>query len=110
MSSDGRLAWDVPAGKWTILRLGHTPTGSVNSPAPIDVRGLECDKLSRAAADAHFAGLMGKLVADVGPLAGKTLVSTHIDSWEVGVQNWTPRSARSSSGCGATIRSPSCPS
>ena len=34
---------------------------------------------------------MGKLVADVGPLAGKTLVSTHIDSWEVGVQNWTPR-------------------
>ena len=91
LSSDGRLAWDVPPGKWTILRLGHTPTGSVNSPAPIDVRGLECDKLSRAAADAHFAGLMGKLVADVGPLAGKTLVSTHIDSWEVGVQNWTPR-------------------
>ena len=91
LSSDGRLAWDVPPGKWTILRLGHTPTGSVNSPAPVDVRGLECDKLSRTAADAHFAGLMGKLVADVGPLAGKTLVSTHIDSWEIGVQNWTPR-------------------
>jgi len=91
LASDGRIAWDVPEGKWTILRLGHTPTGSVNSPAPIDVRGLECDKLSRAASEAHFAGLMGKLVADVGPLAGKTLVSTHIDSWEVGVQNWTPR-------------------
>jgi hypothetical protein len=91
LSSDGRLAWDVPPGKWTILRLGHTPTGSVNSPAPVDVRGLECDKLSRAAAEAQFAGLMGKLAADVGPLAGKTLVSTHIDSWEIGVQNWTPR-------------------
>ena len=38
-----------------------------------------------------FAGLMAKLAADVGPLAGKTLVSTHIDSWEVGSQNWTPR-------------------
>ena len=34
---------------------------------------------------------MGKIVADVGPLAGKTLVATHIDSWEVGSQNWTPR-------------------
>jgi len=88
---DGQLPWDVPPGKWTILRLGHTPTGAVNSPAPADCRGLECDKLSKEAAEAHFAGLMGKLIADVGPLAGKTLVSTHIDSWEVGVQNWTPR-------------------
>ena len=38
-----------------------------------------------------FAGLMGKLIADSKPLAGKTLVSTHIDSWEVGSQNWTPQ-------------------
>ena len=34
---------------------------------------------------------MAKLIADVGPAAGKTLVSTHIDSWEVGFQNWTPQ-------------------
>ena len=34
---------------------------------------------------------MAKLIADNGPLVGeKTLVSTHIDSWEVGSQNWTP--------------------
>ena len=52
--------------------------------------GLECDKLSRKAADAMFDGLMGKLIADSKPLAGKTLVATHIDSWEVGSQNWTP--------------------
>ena len=87
----GRLAWDVPPGKWTVVRFGHTSTGSVNAPAAADARGLECDKLSRAAAEAHFAGLMGKLIADVGPLAGKTLVATHIDSWEVHTQNWTPR-------------------
>ena len=65
------MSWDVPEGKWTILRLGHTPTGTVNRPAPEDARGLECDKLSREAAEAQFAGLMGKLIADVGPLAGK---------------------------------------
>ncbi|MBN2021799.1 MAG: hypothetical protein JW809_03315 [Pirellulales bacterium] len=91
MDAEGRLAWDVPEGKWTILRIGHTSTGRKNHPAPASGCGLECDKLSKEAAEAHFAGLMGKLVADVGPLAGKTLVATHIDSWEVGSQNWTPK-------------------
>ncbi len=91
LGADGKLAWDVPAGKWTILRVGHTTTGKDNHPAPMDGRGLECDKLSKEAADAHFNGLMQKLIDDNGPLAGKTLVSTHIDSWEVGSQNWTPK-------------------
>ena len=85
------LSWDVPPGKWTLLRLGHTPTGAVNAPAPAEGRGLECDKLSREAIDEHFAGLMAKLIADVGPAAGKTLTYTHIDSWEIHSQNWTPR-------------------
>jgi hypothetical protein len=88
---DGRLSWDVPPGKWTVLRLGHTPTGANNAPSPLAGRGLECDKLSTAAAEAQFAGLMAKLIADSKPLVPKTLVSTHIDSWEVGSQNWTPR-------------------
>ncbi len=87
----GRLSWDVPEGKWTVLRLGHTPTGVENHPAPQAGLGLECDKLSPKAIEAQYKGLIGKLVADVGPLAGKTLVSTHIDSWETGSQNWTPR-------------------
>ncbi len=91
MDAEGRLAWDAPEGSWTILRLGHTSTGKDNHPAPESGRGLECDKLSPEAVDAHFAGLMGKLVADAGPLAGRSLVSTHIDSWELGSQNWTPR-------------------
>jgi hypothetical protein len=88
---NGRIAWDVPAGEWTILRLGHTTTGKENHPAPVAGRGLECDKLSREAARVMYDGLMAKLVDDAGPLAGTTLVSTHIDSWEVGSQNWTPK-------------------
>ena len=93
LGPDGRLTWEVPAGQWTLLRMGHTSTGKDNHPAPVAGRGLECDKLSREAAEAMFAGLMDKLIADSAPLAGrgKTLVSTHIDSWEVGSQNWTPK-------------------
>ncbi|MBN2578339.1 MAG: hypothetical protein JXB10_05050, partial [Pirellulales bacterium] len=87
----GRLTWDVPAGKWTILRFGYTLTGKRNHPAPAAGCGLECDKMSKKAIEAHFDGLIGKLIADVGPLAGKTFVSTHIDSWETGGQNWTPK-------------------
>jgi hypothetical protein len=90
MSKDGRLVWDVPPGKWSVLRFGHTTTGVENHPAPLEGLGLESDKLSRKATDAMFAGLMGKLIADSRPLVGQTLVSTHIDSWETGTQNWTP--------------------
>ena len=38
MSKDGRLVWDVPPGKWTVVRFGHTPTGKDNHPAPLDGR------------------------------------------------------------------------
>jgi hypothetical protein len=91
MKPDGHLVWDALEGTWTVLRIGFTPTGAQNAPAPASGRGLECDKLSPEGSEAAFDGLMAKLIADVGPLAGKTLVSTHIDSWENGSQNWTPR-------------------
>jgi hypothetical protein len=91
MDNAGRLVWDVPPGAWTVLRFGHTSTGVQNAPAPASGRGLECDKLSAAGIEANFDGMMRKLIADVGPAAGKTLVSTHVDSWENGMQNWTSR-------------------
>ncbi len=93
MGKDGKIAWDAPPGKWLLLRFGHTTTGKENLPSPVSGRGLECDKLCKEGAEAHFNGLMAKLIADSRPLAGrgKTLVSMHIDSWEVGSQNWTPR-------------------
>ena len=90
LGTDGKLNWDVPAGDWTILRVGHTPTGRTNHPAPKEGIGLECDKLSREAVEAHWAGMMGPLIEHLGPLAGKTLNNVLIDSYEVGSQNWTP--------------------
>ena len=72
MAADGQLDWRVPAGNWVILRAGYTSTGVKNHPAPVDGTGLECDKFSPAAMDAHWAGSMQKLLEDLGPLAGKT--------------------------------------
>ena len=89
LASDGRLDWDVPPGQWTILRLGHTAAGCLNHQGPAGSNGLECDKLSNVGAEAHWAGMMQKVVDAAGPLAGKTLKTVHIDSWENGSQNWT---------------------
>lgn len=91
LGTDGNLDWQVPAGKWVIQRIGHTSTGSSTRPPVKGGNGLECDKLSREAMDVQFTNMMGKLIAEAGPLAGQTLVATHIDSWEVGSQNWTPK-------------------
>ena len=89
MDKDGRLTWDAPAGQWTVVRFGQTFTGAKNHPAPATGIGPECDKLSKEGIEAQFNGMIGKLIKDVGPAAGKTLVATHVDSWEVGSQNWT---------------------
>jgi hypothetical protein len=86
---DGTLTWDVPAGEWTILRFGHTPTGSTNRPATPEATGLECDKLSREAVVAFWKGGVQPLLDEVKPWVGKTLRHVLVDSWEVGCQNWT---------------------
>jgi len=92
LTADGRLAWDVPAGRWTVLRFGRTTTGANTRPAPVPGLGLECDKLDAAAFDAHYDAFVGALLREIGPRrtdgqAGWTTL--HIDSWEMGAQNWT---------------------
>ena len=92
LGADGRLAWDVPPGNWTILRFGRTSTGANTRPAPMPGLGLECDKFDKAALDAHFDAFIGALLREIGtrgksPDSGWT--SLHIDSWEMGSQNWT---------------------
>lgn len=91
VDKDGVLKWDVPEGDWTILRLGHVPTGKNNHPAPPEGDGLEVDKLSREAMDEFWSGTMATVIKDAGRLAGRVLNNALIDSYEVGSQNWTPK-------------------
>jgi hypothetical protein len=92
LTAEGSLAWDVPAGHWTILRFGRTTTGANTRPAPVPGLGLECDKLDAAAFDAHYDAFVGALLREIGPRRtdGRSGWTTlHIDSWEMGAQNWT---------------------
>jgi len=94
MRGDGRLQWKVPPGDWTILRFGHTATGAMNGPAPVEARGLEVDKMDRGAVTAYFTGFVEPLAKVLGPLLGKTLQYVLMDSWEAGTQDWTPHFLR----------------
>ncbi|HEY3330244.1 MAG TPA: glycosyl hydrolase [Capsulimonadaceae bacterium] len=90
LRADGTLDWSPPAGAWTVLRFGHTSTGTNVHPAMPETVGLECDKLSARAVKANWDGQMAKVIADSGTLAGKSLKTVLLDSWEAGTGNWTP--------------------
>jgi hypothetical protein len=93
LTADGRLNWEVPAGHWTIMRFGRTTTGANTRPAPKPGLGLECDKMDKAALDAHFDKFIGTLLREIGSptnSAGAGWNYLHIDSWEMSSQNWTP--------------------
>lgn len=89
MDADGSLAWTPPPGAWTILRIGHTTTARINKAAPTTGEGLECDKYSAQAFDFHFKRMFEQLLPFLAPLARRGQVGVLIDSYEVGMQNWT---------------------
>jgi hypothetical protein len=89
MAPDGSLDWNVPAGHWTILRMGYSLTGAKNRPAPPSGSGYEADKLSPKHMEAYYHGYFDPLAKALGPLFGKSLQYVLMDSWEAGGQNWT---------------------
>ena len=89
LNKDGTLNWDVPAGSWTILRLGYSLTGAKNRPAVPAGLGYEVDKLSPIHTESYLRGYTDPLAQALGPLYGKSLRYVLLDSWEAGMQNWT---------------------
>jgi len=88
---DGVLRWDVPEGSWLVLRLGASPTGHRNGPAPAEATGLEVDKLDAAAVRRYLETHLGRFEAALG--SGLALHGLLSDSIESGPQSWTPRLA-----------------
>ena len=90
LDDKGRLNWNVPAGEWTILRVGHTSTGHRNETAG-GGKGLECDKFNPAAITLQFNKWFGEFYNHVdGTTIKQVLQFFHVDSWECGSQNWSP--------------------
>ena len=87
----GKVSVDIPEGDWTLIRMGHTPTGAQNEPSPASGLGPEVDKLSREALDEFWSGMMATALKANGPVSKSGLIGALIDSYEVGSQNWTPK-------------------
>lgn len=90
LDSSNRLDWTPPSGEWRILRIGYTTTGKTNNPSTVEGRGLESDKLDPAALRKHWGNFMGRLAEREVNQGNDTLAYSQIDSWESGIQNWTP--------------------
>ena len=91
LAVDGTLRWDVPAGEWEILRFGCTLNDACHvSTCSEGWSGYALDPFDASAFKKYWDTVVEPLIADAGPLAGKTLRYLHTDSWEVEVANWTP--------------------
>jgi hypothetical protein len=91
LEADGTLRWQVPAGEWQILRFGCTLNDHCRVSTCSDGwQGYALDPFDAGAFRRYWEAVVAPLIADAGPLAGRTLKYLHTDSWEVEVANWTP--------------------
>lgn len=91
---NGILDWVVPEGKWTIMRFGRRNNGAITRPAPVQGLGFESDKFDTVSLNSHLEAYIGRMLDKIGKpysTANGGLKFLHIDSWEMGAQNWTGR-------------------
>lgn len=94
LQRDGTLEWDVPRGNWTIVRFVSRNNGAITRPAPVTGLGFESDKFDTVALNEHLDHYIGSLLQKTGkpdPHDAGGLKRLHMDSWEMGSQNWTGR-------------------
>ncbi len=91
LDPDGTLKWTVPIGDWQVLRFGYTiGDHAYVSTSSEGWQGFALDVYSATAFQNYWDKIVEPLIADAGPLAGKSLKYLHTDSWEVELANWTP--------------------
>lgn len=92
LHNDSLLSWSAPPGNWTILRFVARNNGAVTRPAPVPGLGFEVDKMDTVSLNAHLDHYVGGLLERTGVLHNEGdggFKRLHIDSWEMGSQNWT---------------------
>lgn len=93
LRADGSLDWTPPQGRWRLLRLGWSLTGTTNHPATPEATGLEVDKFDGPAVRRYMEHYIGTYRDAVGPdlIGAHGLRALVNDSIEIGAANWTPR-------------------
>ena len=90
---DDKLCWDVPEGRWRVLRIGASLTGKQNHPASPEATGLEVDKLDPDAWTRYFHNYIS-FFSDAAGGRMNSIRYLLADSYEAEYQNWTPELLR----------------
>ncbi len=81
IDANGQLQWNAPEGRWILLRMACVV---------MEDRIEDVDILNVKAVENHFDRMGRVLIADAGPLVGKTLTHFYNVSWEGETPSWTP--------------------
>ncbi|MCP5523631.1 MAG: hypothetical protein H7A46_18995 [Verrucomicrobiales bacterium] len=91
VEAGGRLVCDLPEGRWLILRTVLANFGQQLWLPSDGSQGLTMDHFSKAATRHHFATVMNRLEARVGPLRDTALERLYLASYEANADViWTP--------------------
>jgi len=91
MDPSGLLTWDVPEGKWTVVRYVCANTGQPMISHTPNSRGPMIDHFSAEASENHIHFFINKIEKELGQPVGESgLTYFYTDSYEVRGQLWTP--------------------
>jgi len=89
LAENGTLTWNAPAGSWTVLRIGYTPTLAHVKTSSDNWKGHVLDYLNPEAFERYWMEVVDPLLKKAGPMAGTVLKQLETDSWECGGMNWS---------------------
>lgn len=90
LQTDGHLKWTAPSNEkeWVILRIAQTSTRGHTKHGRPGQMGLECDKMSKAAAKLQWDSF-AKVIIDTLSHHNLKPMGVIMDSHEMGSNNWT---------------------
>ena len=88
LDARGRLAWDVPQGKWIIRRFCLVSENGINHPAPAETLGWETDRMDPEPVRLVFDGMVGRIQREAKAKGYKSFFACETDSYETGWQDY----------------------
>jgi hypothetical protein len=107
MGKDGALDWDVPAGKWVVLRMGYSLTGEKNHPATPEAPATRWTS-SAASTSTPTSRTTSARCRTPSARTSASFRYFLMDSWEAGQENWTQDMIAEFVRAAATIRRRTC--
>ena len=87
----GAIKWDIPEGKWQLIRYTCMPTGQPLAVPSANSKGLMIDHFSAGAMESHLNHFFRKLKPKIGDFEDSPLLYFYTDSYEANSAAWTPK-------------------